>query len=96
MRNKKHECKEKESYEDEGDCESVKLIKKLKGDVEKACMMYENLQKDSINTEVRCEMLVENMKDELCRVIHDNEDECYLEVENTMENIEKEFYLDVR
>ena len=96
MRNKKYKCKENKSYEDEGDYASVQLIKKLKGDVEKACAMCENLQKDSIYTEVRHETLLENLKDELFRVMHDNEDEDCLEVEDTMKNIEKEFYLDVR
>ena len=73
--NKNHKCKEKESYEEEGDCASAQLIKKLNGDVEKVCVMFENLQKDSVCTEVRHKTLVENLKDELCRVMHENKDE---------------------
>ena len=93
MRNEKHECKENDSYEDVGNHENVQLIKKIKGNVEKACVVHEHLQKDSVCTEVRYKILVENLKEELFRVMHDNEYEHSLEVEDTMKKIEKEFYL---
>ena len=96
MRDEKHECKENESYEDEGNYESFQLIKKLQGDVEKVCAMCENLQKDSVCTKVRHEALVESLKEELCRAMHNCEDEHHLEVEVMMKNVEKEFYLDFR
>ena len=56
MRNEKQKHEENKSYEDEGDHASVQFIKKLKGDVEKECTMYENLQKYSFtrNSGVKC------------------------------------------
>ena len=44
--------------------------------------MHEKLKEDSICTEVVHEMLVNNLKDELCRAMHDSPDEHYLEVED--------------
>ena len=54
------------------------------------------IKEDSVYTEVMCETLVDNLKDEICRVTHNSRDENYLEVEDVKKNIEKEFYLDVR
>ena len=58
--------------------------------------MYEKLQEDSAYTEVTHETLVDNLKDELCRVTCNSQDEHYLEVEDVKKNIDKEFYLDVK
>ena len=66
------------------------------GDVEKACVVYEKLKEDSVYTKVMYEMLVDNLKDELFRVMHNCKDDYYLEVEDIMKNIDKEFYLDVK
>ena len=84
MLNENHKCEENEKHECEGDDESFQLIKKLKSDVEKTCAMCENLQKDSVCKEVRNETLVDSLKEELCIVMCNCEDECYLEVEDMM------------
>ena len=84
MHDKNHKCKENEKHECEGNNESFQLIKKLKGDVDKACAMHKNLQKDSVCREVRYKILVENMKEELYRVMHNCGDEHYLDVEGIM------------
>ena len=42
------------------------------------------------------EELIDNLKDELCRVTCNSQDECYLEVDGTKNKIDKEFYLDIR
>ena len=98
-------CKAIECYEDEGDydkeckevaCATSQLFKDLQGDVERACAMHEKLQKDSVHTEVVHEVLVKNLDDELCRVTHNSQEECYLEVEDMKETIDKEFYLEIR
>ena len=72
------------------------MIKDLKGDVEKEHVMHEKLKEDSTHSEVMCETLVEKLKDEFCRAMCNSKDEHYSEFEDTMKNIEKEFYLDVR
>ena len=72
------------------------MVKDLKGDVEKAFVMYEKLKEDSVYTKVMCETLVDNLKDEICRVMCNSKNDYYLKVEDIMKNIEKEFYLDVR
>ena len=41
-------------------------------------------------------MLVEDLKDELCRVMCNSQEECYLEVEDIKNNIGKEFYLEIK
>ena len=65
------------NIEDEGDygkegkevaCVSSQLVTDLKGNINRACVMCEKLQEDSSHTEVMHETLVENLKDELCRV----------------------------
>lgn len=50
-------------------CASSQLVKDLKGDVERACVMCEKLQEDCVCTEVRYEVSVDNIKDNLCIVI---------------------------
>ena len=91
VRNKKYACKENKSNEDEGNHESTQLIKKLKGDIEKAREMHGNVLKDSVHTEVRHEVLVDSLKEELCRAMHSCEDENCLEVEDTMKTQRKSF-----
>ena len=58
--------------------------------------MHEKLKEDSIYAEETCEVLVENLKDEHCRATHNRKDGHCLEVEDSMKNVEKEFYFDVR
>ena len=58
--------------------------------------MCEKSQEDSVCTEVIHEVLVDNLKDELCRATRNSQDECCLEVEDTKNKIDKEFYLDIR
>ena len=87
--NKEKECKEEESARN-------KLIQELRGDVEKACVMYEKLQKDSVHTEVRCEVLVDNSKDELCSFMCNSQEECYLDIDEIKNKIDKDFFLDIR
>ena len=58
--------------------------------------MHEKLQEDDVCTEAIHEMLVDNLKQELCRVTPNSQDECYLEVEDIKNNIDKEFYLDIK
>ena len=41
--------------------------------------------------EVTYEMLVDELKEELCRVTHNSQDECCLEVEDAKKQIEEEF-----
>ena len=100
MSDKKSKRKAIKCYADEGDhekerkeveCASVQLAKYLKGDVEKSCVMCEKLKEDSICTEAIHEVLVENLKDELCRVVRNSKDECCLEAEDTKKTIEKTF-----
>ena len=56
--------------------------------------MCEKLLENSIRTEVMHEMLVDHLKDELCKATHNSQDKCYLEVEAAKNNIDKDFYLD--
>ena len=65
------------------------MAKDLKGNVEKVCVMHEKLKEDSTHTELMCEVLVESMKDNRFRTIHNSQDECYLEVEDVKKNVEK-------
>ena len=58
--------------------------------------MYDKLQEDSVFTEFMHEELVDNLKDELCRVMCNGQDEHYLEVEDIKNKIDKELYLDIR
>ena len=96
--NKKSKCEAMECHLDESDhekeckpveCASVQLVKDLKGGVEKACVTHEEIKEDSVCTEVTCKMLVDNLKDELCRITCNSRDENCLEVEDTKKNIEK-------
>ena len=98
-------CKSIECYEDEGDyekefkevaCATIQLVKDSQGDVERACVMYEKLQEDSVCAEVTQDFLVQNLKDELCRVTCNSQDEFCLEVEDMKEKIDKEFCLEIR
>ena len=61
---------------------SKRLMEDLRMDVERVCLEYEKLQNKCICREVRCEVLVEKLKDDLCRsmLIH-QEEEC-LEVDD--------------
>ena len=58
--------------------------------------MHKKIKEDSACAEAMHKTLMDNLKEELCRVTHNSKDECYLEVEDTMKNIELEFYVDVR
>ena len=72
------------------------MVKDLKGDVEKSYAMCENLKEDIVCAKSMRETLVDNLKDELCRTTHNSKDECHLELEDIMKNVEKENYWDVR
>ena len=65
------------------------MVKDFKGDVEKACVMRKKLKEDRVCAEAMHDVLVDNLKDDLCRVTHNSKDEVYLAVEDTMKNIEK-------
>ena len=91
--NKKSKHKATECYADEGCHEksrkaveraSAQLVKDLKGGVEKARAACEKLKEDSARTEAMHEVLVGNLKDELCRVARNCEDYRYLEAKGTM------------
>ena len=98
--NKKSKYKAIECDVDESDykkewkaveCASVQLVKDLKDDIEKSCVMHEKLKEDSFCTEVMHETLVDNLKDEICRATFNSKDECCLEVGDAMKIIEKRF-----
>ena len=72
---------------------SSQLVTCLKGNVERACVMHEKLQEDSVHTEVMHETLVDNLKDDLCRATRNSQDEHCLEVEDTKKNIDTFFWI---
>ena len=82
--------------EHEQERKNEKLIKDLREDVEKACSMYEELQEESAHVEVEYELLVDELKDELCRIRHESQVECYLDVDEIRYEIDKEFVEDIR
>ena len=53
-------------------------------------------ERKSARTEACCEELVEKLKNELCSMVHENQEEGYLEVKNMRKKIDDEFKLDVR
>lgn len=69
---KEKECKEETSARNQ-------LIKGLRN----ACAMYEKLKEDSIVTEIMREVLVENLKIELCCIAHKGQEECCLDFKET-------------
>ena len=46
--------------------------------------------------EVMCTMLVDKLKEELCRVTCNSQDDCYLEVTDMQKQIEREFDVEDR
>ena len=54
------------------------------------------VQQNSNHMEAMCEMLVDELKEELCRVTCNSQDECFLEVEDTQKQIEEEFDVEDR
>jgi len=71
------------------------LVKDLKQDVEKGCVKCEKLRENSTKIEAMHETLVSELKDELCRVTHNIEEEGYLEVYCTQKQIEEEFDIEI-
>ena len=58
--------------------------------------MYENFQEDSTYVEVQYELLVDELKDELCRSRYESQDEHYLDVEEIRNEIDRECFEDIR
>ena len=86
---KEKECKEEISINNQ-------LVKGLRDDAEQACAMHEKLKEDSICTESMREVLVENLKIELCRIMRKSQEEYHLDFEEMKNKIEKEFVLDIK
>ena len=58
------------------------LERKLRKANEIVCVEYEKLKRKSVCVKVHCEELVDKLKDELCSMVHVNQEEECLEVEN--------------
>ena len=54
------------------------------------------MQKKSACIEVRYEVLVDKLKDELCKIICEQQEEAFLEVEDIEKKTNEEFKLDTR
>ena len=75
---------------------SKELLKDFQSDEERACVERDSLQKKSIRVDLRHEVLVEQLKDELCKVAHEKQEEACFEVEDTENKINEKFKLDDR
>ena len=73
------------------------LAKDLQSDAERVCLECDSLQKKSTHIEARHEVLVEQLKDESCKVMCEQQEEAHFKVKDT-ENAKanEEFKLDVR
>ena len=60
------------------------------------CIEHDRLERKSVHVEVPREELVQKLKDELCSVVYNNQEEACLEVEGTREEIDDEFASDIR
>lgn len=69
-------------------------MKYLRSDVERVCVECDTLQNRSACIEVRYEVLVEQLKDELCGVMFVQKEEEYFEVEDAKNKINEVFKLD--
>ena len=67
------------------------LESKLRKGNEISCVECDKLERKSVHVEVRCEELDEKLRNELFRIVHVNQEEEHLEVENIrkklMENL---------
>ena len=66
-----------------------KLVQDLRDDTEKSFLMHKKLQDESTYVEAQHELLVDDSKDELFRIKHESQDECYLDVEEIRKEIDK-------
>ena len=53
--------------------------------------MHEKLQDGSAYVEAQHELLVDDSKDEICRIKYESQDECYLDVEEMRKEVDKDF-----
>ena len=53
------------------------------------CLKCEKLKENSTHMEVTCEMLVDELKEELYRATCNSQEECYLKVNDVQKQIEK-------
>ena len=74
---------------------SQQLVKDFQSDIERVCVEYDLLQMKSTHIEVRYEVLVEQLKDKLCKVMYEQQEESCFEVEDIENKINDEFKLDV-
>ena len=63
-------------------------------DLKRVCLEYEKLQNKSIWREVRYKVLLEKLKDELCRAMLMQQEEGFFEVDSIMKKIDDEHELD--
>ena len=56
--------------------------------------MHEELQEESACVEVECELLVDELKDELFRIRYESQVECHLDADEIRCEIDKEFVED--
>ena len=75
---------------------TTRFVINYSGKYETVCVRYDKLERNSVYVEVRYEELVEKLKNELCSVIHMNQEVACLEVEDLREEIDDGFVFDVR
>ena len=68
----------------------------MRKDNEIVCVEYDKLNKKSMHVETPYDILVEQLKEQLCRVISLHQDEECLKVEEIRKDIDNEFALDIR
>ena len=69
---------------------------KLRKGKEIVCIEHNKLERKSAHVEVRCQELVEKLKNKLFSIVHMNQEKACFEVEGIREEIDNEFALDAR
>ena len=72
------------------------LEKYLRKEADIVCVECDTLNSKSVCVELRCNALVEKIKNKSCRVIFEMQEEENIEVEDTKKEIENEHALDTR